>query len=209
LAITLDPESKEILLPFEHLQGNPADRVAGEEGARTDRLEGAKSTFSSYLMTHNARVAMFTMALGVTWAIGTILVLFYNGIILGAVALDYVAAGQTAFLAGWLLPHGSFEIPAILVAGQAGLLLGKVILGRGERAPLGVRLRRMAPDLATLMAGVVLLLVWAGVVESFFSQYHEPVLPYAVKIGFGAVQLSLLVVYLARAGSRGPPEEAS
>ena len=43
--------------------------------------------------------------------------------ILGAVAVDYVADGQTRFLLGWLLPHGAIEIPAILIAGQAGLVL--------------------------------------------------------------------------------------
>jgi len=37
--------------------------------------------------------------------------------------VDYIRAGQTKFLVGWLLPHGSFEIPAILIAGQAGLIL--------------------------------------------------------------------------------------
>ena len=38
-----------------------------------------------------------------TWGVGTILLLFYNGVILGAVSLDYVQAGQTPFLLGWLL----------------------------------------------------------------------------------------------------------
>ena len=49
--------------------------------------------------------------------------LFYNGVILGAVAVDYVRAGETKFLLGWLMPHGVIEIPAILIAGQAGFML--------------------------------------------------------------------------------------
>ena len=44
------------------------------------------------------------------------------------------------------------------------------------------------------------LLVWAGLIEAFFSQYHEPVLPYAAKIVFGVVELVLLVAYLSRCG---------
>ena len=43
-------------------------------------------------------------------------------------------------------------------------------------------------------------LIWAGIIESFFSQYHEPVLPYSLKIAFGATQLTLLFAYLARVG---------
>jgi hypothetical protein len=61
-------------------------------------------------------------------------------------------------------------------------------------------LRAVAPDLVTLIFGVALMLVWAGIVEAFFSQYHEPVLPYWVKIAFGSVELLLLVLYLSRAG---------
>ena len=44
------------------------------------------------------------------------------------------------------------------------------------------------------------MLTWAGIIEAFFSQYHEPVMPYAVKIGFGVFELTLLVLFLARAG---------
>jgi hypothetical protein len=37
-------------------------------------------------------------------------------------------------------------------------------------------------------------------VEAFFSQYHEPVIPYEVKIAFGAAEMALLILYLSRAG---------
>src|SRR5207237_5585928 len=129
-AIALDPESKPALMPFSHLLQDPAKRVAQEEKATEDRLAGEKTSFSAFLMTHNTRVSIFTLALGMTWGVGTILMLFYNGVILGAVAVDYLLAGETKFLVGWLLPHGSFEIPAILIAGQAGLILGAALIGR-------------------------------------------------------------------------------
>jgi hypothetical protein len=44
------------------------------------------------------------------------------------------------------------------------------------------------------------MLVWAGIIESFFSQYHEPVVPYEVKIAFGLVELVLLGFFLSRSG---------
>ena len=71
---------------------------------------------------------------------------------------------------------------------------------RGEEN-LSERLRAVAGDLMTLIFGVGLLLIWAGIIESFLSQYHEPVIPYAVKIAFGCVELLLLFLYLSRAGS--------
>ena len=200
--VIMDSNTKQILLPFSHLQGDPSERVKKEEAVDVDRLKGAKTTFSSYLMTHNTKVAILTLALGLTWGVGTLIMLFYNGIILGAVAVDYVLAGETSFLLGWLLPHGAIEIPAILLAGQAGIILAGALIGWGRPISLRMRLRKISNDLVTLIFGVAIMLVWAGIIESFFSQYHEPVIPYAVKIGFGSLELILLVLFLAWSGRK-------
>jgi len=141
-----------------------------------------------------------------TWGFGTILMLFYNGVILGAVAVDYVHAGETKFLLGWLMPHGVIEIPAILIAGQAGFLLANAIIGRGSRMTLRARLRAISPDVVTLIFGVGCLLVWAGFVEAFLSQYHQPVVPYEAKIAFGSVELILLYLFLSKSGRTPPPQ---
>lgn len=204
-ALRFDPEAKPVLLPFEHLQGDPAKRVAEEEKATHDRLGGHHSTFSADLMTHNIRVSLMTLGLGMTAGAGTVIFLFYNGVILGAVALDYAAAGQVKFLLGWLLPHGVIEIPAILIAGQAGLLFGRAMIGWSSREPLRQRLRKVSPDVMTLAFGLAVMLVWAGVVEAFFSQFHEPVLPYTLKILFGVVELAVLVLFLSRKSAAENP----
>jgi uncharacterized membrane protein SpoIIM required for sporulation len=119
--------------------------------------------------------------------------------------VDYVHAGETKFLLGWLMPHGVIEIPAILIAGQAGFMLAMAVIGRGSRLTLPARLRAISQDVVTLMFGVAVLLVWAGFVESFLSQYHEPVIPYDVKIGFGCIELTLLILFLSMSG-RGNEE---
>lgn len=204
-AIALDPESKPALMPFSHLLEDPAKRVAEEEQATQDRLADAKTSFSAFLMTHNTRVSIFTLALGMTWGVGTVLMLFYNGVMVGAVALDYIGAGQTKFLLGWLLPHGVVEIPAILIAGQGGLVLALGIIGWGRRAPLRQRLREVSQDIVTLIFGVGLLLVWAGFVEAFLSQYHEPIIPYSLKISLGLLELVLLCLFLAKSGASRHP----
>lgn len=201
-AILVDPSSKDVLMPFSHLHGDPRDRVQEEEENGGSRRAGAHGQFAAMLMTHNTRVSVFAMAMGVTYGMGTFVLLFYNGVILGAVVADYAQAGEGVFVAGWLLPHGSIEIPSILIAGQAGLILGRALMGWGTRKRARARLREIAPDLSSLIAGVALLLVWAGIVESFFSQYHEPVLSYWVKIVFGTLELACLAVYLGLAGRR-------
>lgn len=201
-AMTLDPDSKDVLVPFGHLLGDPAERVAKEESATETSEDTAMITFSSYLMTHNTRVAIYCMALGFTFGIGTLILLFYNGVILGAVILDYVRAGETAFLLGWLMPHGVVEIPAILIGGQIGLILAGALMGRKDGRPLGQRFRAVTPEAVILIFGVALLLVWAGIIEAFVSQYHEPILPYSLKIIFGTLELGALTFYLWRSGKK-------
>ena len=202
LILILDPGAKQVLMPFAHLQMSPSERVQMEEEQAPDRHDGGKAGFASFLMTHNIRVSIFTFSLGVFWGLGTLFMLFYNGVLLGAVCADFVVAGEGAFVAGWLLPHGSIEIPAILLAGQAGLVLAGALIGRNSRRRWSTRLRDTGGDLVTLLGGLALLLVWAGVVEAFLSQYHEPILPYAVKIAFGGVELLLLFLFLALAGRK-------
>ena len=94
----------------------------------------------------------------------------------------------------------AIEIPALVLAGQAGLVLGYALIGWGTRVPRRRRMREVGPDLVTLAAGVALMLVWAGLVEAFFSQYHEPVVPYSLKIAFGVLEALLLGSYLMRGG---------
>lgn len=202
LAMAFDPEAKAAIIPemFAGHLNDPAERVAREERAVNDHLSGQKSSFSANLMQNNIRVSIQALALGMTYGIGTIVVLFYNGVILGLISVDYVMAGQTTFLLAWLMPHGVIEIPAILIGGQAGLVLAGALVGWGKRVTLTARLRAVSRDLVTLIFGVTLMLVWAGIIEAFLSQYHEPVIPYPAKIAFGAVELVLLVLFLGKCG---------
>ena len=201
-AIGNDNDAKRVLLPFGHGDMRPSERVAEEEERIYDHMAGAKGRFSASLMTHNTKVSILTMASGIVYGIGTVVLLFYNGIILGGVAVDYVRDGQLEFLLAWLLPHGSIEIPAILIAGQAGLVLGMAVIGWNSREPMALRLRRVAGDLATLIGGVAVMMIWAGIIESFMSQYHEPVLPYWVKIAFGVLEVIGLVWLLNVCGRK-------
>ena len=65
-----------------------------------------------------------------------------------------------------------------------------------------VEMALIVPIVVTLIFGVALMLIWAGIIEAFLSQYHEPVIPYSAKIAFGAVELVLLVLFLGKCGSK-------
>ena len=201
LTIAADRGNREILYPFSHLTQSPSERVAAEEKANRS-ASAAHATFAAELMANNIRVTINAFAFGILYGIGTVILLFYNGAILGGVVFDYIADGQIVFLLGWLLPHGVVELPAIFIGGQAGLVLARALFGSGGRAGLRTRLRAILPDLAALVYGAAILLVWAGIVESFLSQYHQPVIPYAAKIAFGLAELALLSSWLFLAGRK-------
>ena len=83
-AVYVDADAKAVILPeqFSHLLGDPAKRVHDEE-THQDKLKGVKATFSASLMQNNIRVSIMLLALGMTWGIGTMLFLFYNGVLPG------------------------------------------------------------------------------------------------------------------------------
>ena len=205
LAVRNDPASLDVLLRSDYLR-NPGQRVREEEKGQKRHLDSAQmeAAFSAELITHNIRVALLAAALGVTFGIGTALLLFENGVLLGAVAVRYAQQGFWLFVTAWLLPHGAFEIPSILIAGQAGFYLARLLLRRREDR----NMRQSIREWLVLVAGLAMMLVWAGVVEAFFSQHHAPVLPYGFKVGVGAVELALLTVYLLLIGRRGTGGEA-
>ncbi|MCB1079412.1 MAG: stage II sporulation protein M, partial [Verrucomicrobiae bacterium] len=183
---------------FSHTYESPSKRVEREEKQDFDAFEG-RQTFSAYLMVNNTKVTIMAMVFGVTYGVMTVLVLFSNGLILGLIGWDYIADGQGEFLTAWLLPHGSWELPAIFIGGQAGLILGRAMFGWGTNLRLRQRLARVRDDLLTLVGGAALMLVWAGLVESFLSQYHGPQI-YPWKIAFGVVQLAVLGGFLIFCG---------
>ena len=207
--LKLDADAKAVLMPFPHLLTDPNERVKMEQEDRGRRLSGHQVAFSAYLMTHNIGVAFMSMAAGMTFGIGTTLMLFSNGVDLGAVCADYMHAGQTRFLLGWLLPHGLVEIPALLIAAQAGLLLASALIGWQSRVARAQRLREVSPDVVTLSVAAAIMLVWAGLIESFLSQYHEPVISYEAKIAFAVLEFLLLVWFFARRWRRPDSSSAS
>lgn len=206
-ALKLNYESKADFIPpqFSHLNEKPSKRVEREEKKDFDAFQG-RHAFSAQLMTHNTKVTIMTMVTGFLWGVFTLILLFYNGTLIGVVIYDYLTDGQGVFLSAWLLPHASFELPAIFIGGQAGLIIAHTMFGWGTNLRLRQRFARIRGDLLTLVGGAGLLLIWAGIVESFLSQYHDPQF-YPWKIGFGAVQLLALILYLTLCGRRPAREK--
>lgn len=194
LGMVVDPDAAHYLVPEQHLKLDPAKRADTEAKGDTASIE-EQAAFSSFLFTHNIQVAFLCFALGVTVGVGTAVMLFINGVLLGALAQVYTAKGLAGWFWAWILPHGIPEITAICIAGAAGFLLA-----RGLAAPGGLprrqSLRKEAVLAVQLLLGTLALFVLAGCIEGTISQIHPPKLPVWFKVGFALLVGTGVYTYL-------------
>lgn len=198
-AVAIDPSNASLLLPPMHAEMSPTERVARDEAEGGAREGGEAAAFSGFLFTHNMQVAFFAFALGITFGAGTLLLLFYNGLPVGALAAQYHLAGKGLFFWAWILPHGIPELTSVFIAGGAGLVMGRALVAPG-RLPRGAALVDAARRAVRLVLGVAPLLCTAGLIEGTISQMHAPVMPYAAKLVFAACVAVALAAYLALGG---------
>ena len=196
IAVAIDPANGQRLIPQMFFTESPSDRVARieSESERIEKIEEALA-FGAYLYTHNIKVSFLTFSLGALTLVGGVWLLFYNGVILGAVAMMYVLDDVSLFFFAWVGPHGALELPAIVFAGAAGLIAGRALLMPGNLSR-GESLRRVLPSVWRMIIGTMLTLVLAGIIEGGFSQFSAKTVPYALKISFAALLFVGLMTYL-------------
>lgn len=204
VAMHLDERASVFLVPGDHQSLDPDERIEQEAKDPTPGVQ-EQSAFSSFLFTHNIQVAFLAFALGLTLGIGTAILLFSNGLMLGALAVVYETKGHALWFWAWILPHGVPEISAICLAGAAGLVIGRAMSAPGLR-PRADALREDGRLAVRIVLGTIPIFVVAGLIEGTISQIHEPHLPSAVKLAFAAAMAGLLLAWLLMAGRAGSPE---
>lgn len=159
----------------------------------TDSAQDASPQVSSAIATNNIKVSISAFALGVTYGIGTVLILIYNGMHIGTVfgvCQDFGMAGKlAAFVAG----HGVIELSAIFISGGAGLMLGAAMLFPGQYSRVDA-LKKIARPAMEMFAGCVLMLLVAGTIEGFVSPRTD--ISPGVKYLVSAATAAMLMLYL-------------
>jgi uncharacterized membrane protein SpoIIM required for sporulation len=199
LFIALDPHSHGALIPEMHQVHTPGERVGREETTGGSAAPDHAAAFSGWLFTHNIEVTFVVFALGITFGVGTAALLFYNGVPLGALAMQYHQAGLGTFFWAWILPHGIPELTEVAVAGGAGLIVARGLWLPGRRRRRDA-LTAEAATAAALVLGGMPILVLAGLIEGTISQMHEPLLPYEVKLVFALIVGVGVYYYLLASG---------
>ncbi|MCB2076830.1 MAG: stage II sporulation protein M [Novosphingobium sp.] len=171
LLVASDTEWYHALVP-----GQFAD--ARVPGASREVLEGtlfgnhddsALGAFSAYLFSNNAQVSILSFALGFAFGIPSLMLLVHNTAVLGAMLWLYHGQGLLIDFIGWLSVHGTTELFAILLSGGAGLHIGRSMAFPGNR-PVLQAAAEAGRRSAQVMAGVILMLVIAAMLEGFARQ---------------------------------------
>ncbi len=127
------------------------------------------AVFASFLFSHNSRVAILAFALGFAFAIPSLILMIYNGIILGAFFALHVEKGLGFELGGWLIIHGATELFAICLAGAAGIKIGWSVAFPGYISRLDA-IANAGRNMAAVLGGVIIMLFCAGLLEGFGRQ---------------------------------------
>ena len=127
------------------------------------------ATFAAFLFTHNAQVALFAFALGFALCLPTAALMVMNGGMLGAFIALFASRDLGIEATGWLMIHGAIELFAIVLAGAAGFSIGWAVAFPGARSRIDAA-AEAGRRAATAMAGVVCMLLVAGLLEGFGRQ---------------------------------------
>ncbi|ANY19701.1 hypothetical protein A6F68_01183 [Tsuneonella dongtanensis] len=135
----------------------------------TEETAAGLSGFAAFLFQNNAGVAILAFALGFAFGIPTLMLLLKEMATLGAMIWLFSTQDLTLDFIAWLSVHGTTELFAILLAGAAGLHVGRAMAFPGDRSVMAAT-AAAGRRAATVMAGVVLMLVIAALLEAFPRQ---------------------------------------
>ncbi|MEN9441784.1 MAG: hypothetical protein RLZ33_1861, partial [Bacteroidota bacterium] len=124
------------------------------------------------ITTNNMKVSFLTFFVGFFFTVGTHVLMFYNGVMLGAFQYFFKMKGLliTSFLGIWI--HGAFEISSIVIAGAAG-----ITAGNGWLFPRSYT-RLQSLQLSTkrglkIMMSLVPFIIAAGFLESYVTHNYQ------------------------------------
>jgi len=157
------------------IMGDDYVNMTNENIAKGDPL-GVYKSHDSFIMfwmiaKNNITVMVQTFVLGITYSVGTIAGLFYNGVMVGSFQYYFISKGVgLASIGIWI--HGTLEISTIILSGAAGLILGNSILFPKTYTRF-VSMKKGAKDGMKIALGIVPIIVTAAIFEGFVTRHTE------------------------------------
>ncbi len=194
LAVAADPGAAAILVPEQ-----VRDAVLARQMWTEHLLHAVPGISGAAIAHNNLTVASLAFGLGLTAGLGTALLLFLNGLLLGAVLAHTAQAGMGGALLSFVAAHGPAELSALLLSAQAGFVVAAALVDPGEW-PRRTAVAAAGREAVRLMAAVVPVLAVVALVEATVSPsaHFSP----AAKGTLGVALAAALWLFLARAGRR-------
>lgn len=121
---------------------------------------------------NNVKVDFLTFASGLVLGIGSILIMFYNGIMVGVFQYFFVQQGLFVDSALTIWLHGTLEMAGMVLAGAAGIRLGSGLVFPGTYSRLQA-FQVSAMHGFKLLLGTIPITIFAAIIESFLTRYTE------------------------------------
>lgn len=155
------------------------------------KSEGSGSMFLA-ITTNNIKVSFFAFIYGILLSFGTAYIIFSNGIMVGAFQYFFYQKGFliTSLLTIWI--HGALEIPAIIIAGAAGFVMGNSILFPGTYSRME-SFRSGAKKGLKIVIGLIPIFIAAGFLESFVTRQSD--LHWSIKLSIILFSLYFIIYY--------------
>ncbi len=190
LSGVMDPEFPRIILGDRYVEMTLRNIEAGDPMAVYK--DAAPYGMTANITTNNLFVAFLTFISGVFYAIGTIGVLITNGVMVGVFQYFFIERGVfvESFLTIWI--HGTLEISSIIIAGAAGLTMGRGLVFPGTLPRLR-SFQLSAKRGLKIMIGITPLIMLAGFFESYLTRHTE--IPHLVRFIFILINLAFVLGY--------------
>lgn len=129
------------------------------------------------ITVNNIKVSLTVFVAGIFLCVGAILMLLFNGVMLGSFQWFFHEQGvlRESVLTIWV--HGTLEISAIIIAGGAGLCIGSAWLFPGTYTR-GESFMRGAKTGLKVVMGLVPVFLLAGFLESFVTRHALTLRPW-------------------------------
>lgn len=164
--------------------------VLMETLGHTEGTDGL-TAFAAQLFSNNTGVAIMAFGLGFAFGVPTLLLLVYNTALLGAMLWVFADAGLGWEFAAWLSVHGTTELGAIMLAGAAGMHIGRQMAFPGKRAILAA-MRDAGVRAAVVMVGVTVMMIIAGLLEGYARQLVGDT---QSRFAIGGTMLAFWIIY--------------
>lgn len=127
-----------------------------------------KFTMFVRIAFNNINISFKACLYGLLFGIGTIMILFYNGIMIGAFEYIFFAKGLglKSVMVIWI--HGTLEIWSIVIAGAAGFILGAGILFPGTYGRLQ-SFKNGVKDAIKILLSLIPFFLAAAFLESYVT----------------------------------------